>query len=90
MLQNLDFLDASLANATKFRRKHPIMSAGDLQEFTLRNQKAAFKIVKCEPKICKLIKQMHTGTLNPNEFPFMGDQPEKKRAKGENFVARGA
>ena len=56
ILQNMEFLDSSIARATKFRRKHPIMTAAELQEFSLRNQKAAFKIVKCEPKICKLIK----------------------------------
>ena len=61
ILQNLDFLDPSLAMAQKFRRKHPIMTAAELQEYSLRNQKAAFKIVKCEPKICKLIRKMHAG-----------------------------
>ena len=59
MLSNLEFLDPSMAIATKFRRKHPIMTAPELQEFTLRNQKAQYKIVKCEPKICKLIRKMH-------------------------------
>mmetsp|Transcript_28941 Transcript_28941/g.35822 ORF Transcript_28941/g.35822 Transcript_28941/m.35822 type:complete len:171 (+) Transcript_28941:1170-1682(+) len=47
ILQNMEFLDSSIASATKFRRKHPIMTANELQEFSLRNQKAAFKIVKC-------------------------------------------
>ena len=37
MLSNLEFLDPSMAIATKFRRKHPIMTAPELQEFTLRN-----------------------------------------------------
>ena len=73
ILQNMEFLDSSIAQATKFRRKHPIMTAAELQEFSLRNQKAAFKIVKCEPKICKLIKQMHNGQLDPREYPYMGE-----------------
>ena len=64
-----------MAMATKFRRKHPIMTTQELQEFTLRNQKAAFKIVKCEPKVCKLIRKMHAGILDPREFPYMGEQP---------------
>jgi hypothetical protein len=37
ILQNLEFLDASMATATKFKRKHPIMTAAELQEFSLRN-----------------------------------------------------
>ena len=90
MLSNLEFLDSSMAIATKFRRKHPIMTAPELQEFTLRNQKAQYKIVKCEPKICKLIRKMHLQTLDPREYPYMGDQPEKKRKAGEDFVSRGA
>ena len=32
---------------------------------------------------------MHSGTLNPNYYPYMGDQPEKKK-KGENAISRGA
>jgi len=32
---------------------------------------------------------MHTGTLSANDYPYMGDQPEKKK-KGGNFVSRGA
>ena len=73
ILQNLEFLDADLATATKFRRKHPIMTANELQEFTLRNQKATYKIVKCEPKVCKIIRRMHDGSLDPREFPYIGD-----------------
>jgi hypothetical protein len=30
ILSNLDFLDSSLAMATKFRRKHPYMTADEL------------------------------------------------------------
>ena len=37
IIQNLDFIDASLATATKFRRKHPIMTAAELQDYSLRN-----------------------------------------------------
>lgn len=66
------------------------MTASELQDFSLRNQKATFKIVKCEPKICKLIKKMHQGILDTTEFPFMGDQPEKKRKVGDDQISRGA
>ena len=37
ILQNMEFLDHSLASATKFRRKHPVMTLQELQDYTLRN-----------------------------------------------------
>ena len=33
---------------------------------------------------------MHQQALDPRDYPYMGDQPEKKRKAGEDFVSRGA
>jgi hypothetical protein len=41
--------------------------------------------VKCEPKICKLIRKMADGALDPREYPYIGEEPEKKRKAGEDF-----
>ena len=88
ILQNLELLDLSMAMATKFRRKHPEMTSDELNAFLSKNTKAKYKTLKCEPKIMKLIRSMHSANLDPIKYPYIGDTPQKKRSK--NQISRGA
>ena len=88
ILQNLEYLDLTMASATKFRRKHPELTSDELNAFMLKNTKAKYKMLKCEPKVIKLIRSMHTANLDATKYPYIGDTPQKKRSK--NQVARGA
>ena len=88
ILQNLEYLDLSMAAATNFRRKHPEMTNDELNAFMLKNTKAKYKTLKCEPKILKLIRSMHTSTLNSTKYPYVGEERQKKGSK--NKVERGA
>ena len=77
-----------MAMATKFRRKHPEMTSDELNAFLSKNTKAKYKTLKCEPKIMKLIRSMHSANLDPIKYPYIGDTPQKKRSK--NQISRGA
>lgn len=47
-----------------------------------------FNILRTEPKVCKLLRDMHNGTLDQKAFPYVeepknaGKKEEKKNQKG--------
>ena len=71
----MEYLDLSMAMATKFRRKHPEMTSDELNAYLQKNTKAKYKTLKCEPKITKLIRSMHSANLDPIKYPYIGDTP---------------
>ena len=73
IIMNLELLDPKMAAAKKFRRKHPLMSKKELQDYAMKNQIVKYKINKYEPKICNLLKKMHEDTLDPQFYPFVGE-----------------
>jgi len=91
VLRNMEYLDINLAMGKKFKRRHPEMTTEELNLYLKKHSQSKFDIVKCETKICKILRKMHAGTLDSNEYPFIGEKPMRKaRRGGDDFVARGA
>jgi len=82
-IQNLKYLNPSLENESKFRRKHPEMTDSEMNAYLEAHSRAKLDILKCEPQIHKLCSEIISGRLDAERFPFMGERPSSKRAKEE-------
>jgi Zn/Cd-binding protein ZinT len=76
-IRNLVYLDHSQAISQKFRRKLPEMTAEEFNDYLRKHSQATFDIIKCEPNIVKLLRQMHAQTLDQNAYPYIKDKPVK-------------
>ena len=55
-----------------------------------KHSEAKFDILKCEPTIVKLIRQMNNGTLDSKLFPYVGnDQPKRRVVVGQGNASAG-
>ena len=77
IIRNLEYLDPSQSKATKFRRRLPEMASDEFSEYLRKHSQATFDILKCDCLIVKLIKQMHLGTLDQQQYPYIKDKPVK-------------
>lgn len=90
IVRNMEYLDVQIAVAAKFKRRYPEMTQEEFNEYLRKHSQAKFDILKCDPKIVKLLKQMYTGTLDSSVYPFAGELPKKSgRRMGEELL-RGA
>ena len=86
ILQNQEFLYPAKSVATSFCRTHPEMTIQEWKAFNLKNSKASYKTLKCEPEIVKLLVKMHNDDLNMNEkkppfYPYAGGDVKKKERR---------
>ena len=49
------------------------MPEDELKAFNLKNTKAKYKTLKCDPEIVKLIKKMHERNLDEQKYPYVRD-----------------
>ena len=83
ILQNQEFLYPAKSLATSFSRTHPEMTVAEMKAFNLKNTKAKYKTLKCEPEIVKLLIKLHNDYLIINEtkppfHPYEGGDIKKK------------
>ena len=65
IIRNMEYLDMQIAVATKFKRRAAEMTQDEFSEYLRKHSQAKFDVLKCDPKIVKLLKQMHAGTIDP-------------------------
>jgi len=70
-LQNMEFLDGNLVESKKFRRRKEEMSVDEFNEYNKYLSKSDYGILRSEPTICKIIKQLHANTLDTNIYPYI-------------------
>lgn len=56
IIRNMEYLDMQIALATKFKRRAPEMSQDEYNQYLKRHSQAKFDVLKCDPKIVKLLK----------------------------------
>lgn len=62
VLENIEYLDPELiSDAKKFRRRREELSTEGFNEFNRRLSSSEYEILRTEPRICSLIKQVHDG-----------------------------
>lgn len=82
-MANLVYLDPSLANEKKFKRKHPEMTDSEMNVYLEAHSRAKLDILKCEPRVHKLCSDVIKNKLDEEKFPFMGERPSKKKKEDE-------
>ena len=61
------------------------MSTEEYNEYVRKDSKTKYDLhlLKCEPQIVKIIRKMHAGKLDEQEYPFIGEnRPKVNRATG--------
>ena len=64
VLQNMEFLDHEMTESKKFKRRKEEMTTDEFNDYARKLSQSNYEIIRTEPKICKLIKQIHDGTLD--------------------------
>ena len=79
IVKNLEYLDEKLVDSEKqvFRRRFVEMSKEDFIEHQRLRSSSEFEILRTEPKICRLIKHIHNGTMDEKVYPFV--EPPKSK-----------
>lgn len=92
IIQNLEYLDEGLVDrdSAKFKRRGAEMSNNDFIEYQRQRAASEFEILRSEPLICKLLKEMHHGILDTAKYPYVEPPKEKKKAGKEKKLAKGA
>jgi hypothetical protein len=60
-----------MVSSKKFRRRKEEMTVDEFNEYARKLSQSNFEILRCEPKICKLIKKVHERELDTKEYPFV-------------------
>lgn len=60
----MEFLDPEMIESKKFKRRKEEMTIDEFNEYNKILSKSEYGILRSEPKICKIIKQMHTNSLD--------------------------
>lgn len=87
VLENLEYLDAQMVagDAGKFRRRRDELSSETYNEYARKLSQSEYEILRTEPLICQLIKQVHDGTIDTKRFPFLKEKTQtKKQGKGDS------
>lgn len=67
----MEYLDPTIAQSKKFRRKKEEMTPEEFNEYARRASQSDYEITRCQPNICRLIKKVHENQLDAKEFPFI-------------------
>jgi hypothetical protein len=85
----MEYLDPAMASSKKFKRRKEEMTTEEYNEFKRNYSSSKYPILRCEPKICKLIKKVHECELDLKEYPFVKKPDEYKKSKN-NIKKKGA
>ena len=66
------------------------MSKEDFIEHQRLRSSSEFEILRTEPKVCRLIKHIHNGTMDEKVYPFVEPPKSAKKDKKEKKAAKGA
>lgn len=59
------------------------MAPEQYNDYTKRLAASDYEILRTEPKVCTLIRQIHEGTIDHKKYPLVADRSVKKAAKAE-------
>lgn len=51
------------------------MTNDEFNDYARKLSQSNYEILRTEPKICRLIRQIHAGTLDQKEYPYI-DKPK--------------
>jgi hypothetical protein len=61
----MEYLDPELSSdQKKFKRRKEEMTSDEFNDYARRLSQSSYEILRIEPRICKLIKKIHDGTLD--------------------------
>ena len=70
ILENIEYLDSDLvSDKKKFKRRREEMSTEHFNEYARKLSSSEYEILRTEPKICSLIKQIHDGSIDTSKYP---------------------
>lgn len=92
IVRNLEYLDENMVdkNESKFKRSKKEMTKDDFIEYQRQRALNEFEILRTEPRICTLIKQIHFHEVDQQEFPYVEAPKASKHHKKEKKLAKGA
>lgn len=86
----MEYLDPSMSQNKKFRRKKEEMPIDEFNEYARKVSQSDYEITRCHPKICKLIKQINNSDLDTKDYPYI-DKPKQVTNKNKaNIKKKGA
>ena len=77
-----------MAESKKFRRRLDEMSAEQFNDYARKLSQSNYDILRAEPKLAKLIRQIHEDSIDTKEYPYI-DKP-KQAKKQKDVKKRGA
>ena len=78
VLQNLEYLDSEMAESKKFRRRLDEMTAEQFNDYARKLSQSKYDILRAEPKLVKLIRQIHEDSIDIKEYPYI-DKPKQAK-----------
>ena len=82
IIKNMEYVNSNLGVGDKFKRRMPEMTQEEYSVYMKKHSEAKFDILKCECQLVKMIRKMNAGTLDTQEYPFVGDQPKRRVVVG--------
>ena len=91
VLENIEYLDSEMvADAKKFKRRREEMSSDQFSEYTRKLSASEYEILRTEPKVCSLIKQIHEGTIDIKKYPLVVERQGQKKPQAKETKKKGA
>lgn len=92
VLSNLEYLDSDMVSehSKKFRRRRDDMSSEQFSDFTRRLSSSEYEILRTDPLICTLIKQIHDNTIDTKRYPLVVERYITKKGPSVSVKKRGA
>jgi Sec1 family len=89
VLENIEYLDPELlSDGKKFRRRREEMSTESFNEFNRKLSSSDYEILRTEPRICTLIKQVHDGSIDTKKFPLVVEKASGKKGSKDSAASR--
>ena len=81
--KNFEYLDENFVDdGNKFRRINKEQKMEEFIEYQRMRAKNEYEILRSEPVVCELIKQIHKGTIDTDKYPFV--EPPKRQRKTQD------
>jgi hypothetical protein len=92
IVQNMEYIDESLVDkgSNKFKRRIKEQSKEDHIEYQRLRAQSEYDVLRMEPVLCTLLKQMHNSSLDTSEYPYVEEPKSTKKKDKEQKLIKGA
>lgn len=81
IILNMEYLDENMSDKKLLKRRLEEITNEQYNDYARKLSQSNYEILRTEPKLCKLIKKVHDGSIDTKEYPFIDKPKQQKKVK---------